>query len=75
MSTTIILSCIIGVLLVFIYSREQEHNRHIEAEHKERRDLLDRIQAPTFAEYTSKVVKEKKAEQPDEPRVIDDYIS
>ena len=32
----------------------------------ERRDLLDRIQAPTFAEYTNKVIKEKRLEQPQE---------
>ena len=75
LSDIIILSSIIGTLLVFIYSREKEHNRHIEAEHAERRDLLDRIQAPSYAEYTAKVVKEKKASQPEEPKVIDDYIS
>ncbi|MEK4191769.1 hypothetical protein NYE59_01655 [Paenibacillus sp. FSL L8-0323] len=75
MSTIIILSSVIGALLLFIYHREVEHNRHIEAEHVERRDLLDRIQAPSFGEYTSKVVREKKAAQPDEPKVIDDYVS
>jgi hypothetical protein len=75
MSTIIILSCVIGAQLVYIYYREQEHNRHIEAQHKERRDLLDRIQAPTFSEYTAKVVREKKAEQPEEVKPYDEFVS
>lgn len=42
----------------------------------ERKDLLDRIQAPTFQEYTNKVIREKKAEQPEEPKTnYDEYVS
>lgn len=42
---------------------------------EERKQLLDRIQAPTFAEYTNKVIKEKKLEkQEDEPKPVE-YIS
>lgn len=41
--------------------------RHIEAKEREwaaeRRDLLDRIQAPNFGEYTRKALLEKKLEQ------------
>jgi hypothetical protein len=33
---------------------------------RERKDLMDRIQAPSFAEYANKVVREKKLEQPKE---------
>ncbi len=68
MTTYIILAAVIAALLVFTYVREKEHTA-------ERRDLLDRIQAPTFAEYTNKVIKEIKAEKPEEPKVVDDYIS
>lgn len=41
----------------------------------ERQMLLDRIQAPSFAEYTAKVIKEKKAEQPEEPREPVEFVS
>ena len=41
----------------------------------ERKDLLDRIQAPTFAEYSNKVIREKKAEQPEEERDNSPYIA
>lgn len=68
MTTYIILAAVIAALLVFTYVREKEHTA-------ERSDLLDRIQAPTFAEYTNKVIKEIKAEKPEEPKVVDDYIS
>jgi len=46
--------------------------RHIEAKERdwnaERKDLLDRIQAPNFGEYTRKVVLEKKLEHPPDER-------
>lgn len=42
----------------------------------ERKDLLDRIQAPSFADYTNKVVREKKAEQkPEEKEQPIEFIS
>ena len=41
----------------------------------ERKDLLDRIQAPTFAEYSSKVIREKKAEQQEEEKDKSPYIA
>jgi hypothetical protein len=34
----------------------------------ERKDLLDRIQAPSFAEYTNKVIKEKKLDKQDDEK-------
>lgn len=46
-----------------------------EAWQKERKDLIDRIQAPTFAEYTNKVVREKKAENPPEEAKAPEFIS
>jgi hypothetical protein len=46
--------------------------RHIEAKEREwateRKDLLDRIQAPNFGEYTRKALLEKKLEQPPDER-------
>jgi hypothetical protein len=41
----------------------------------ERQTLLDRIQAPSFAEYTNKVIREKKAEQPQEEVKPVEFIS
>lgn len=69
MITYIVLAATVAALLSFIYIRDKEHA-------SERRDLLDRIQAPTFAEYANKVIKEIKAEQPPaEVKVVEDYIS
>lgn len=75
MSTNILLAAIIGALLLFIYYTRKEHHRHLEEAAKERKDLLDRIQAPSYAEYTAKVVREKKAEQPEEKKEQVEYIS
>ena len=74
-STQMLLAGVIGLLLVYCFYREKEHNRHIEEHAKERRDLLDRIQAPSFQQYTAKVIAEKKAEQPEEQKVYEDYVS
>lgn len=75
-STQMMLTAVIGLLLVYCFYREREHNRHIEEHAKERRDLLDRIQAPNFNQYTAKVIAEKKVEQsPEEPKAYEDYIS
>ena len=35
---------------------------------QERKDLLDRIQAPSFHDYTNKVVREMKAKKDDEEK-------
>lgn len=75
MSVHILLATIIGALLLFIYCTQKEHHRHLEEAANERKDLMDRIQAPTYAEYTAKVVREKKAEQPEEKREQIEFIS
>lgn len=54
--------------LSFIKEKEREWSA-------ERKDLLDRIQAPSFAEYTNKVVREKKAEQPKEETEPVEFVS
>ena len=50
-------------------------DRERESWKQERQMLLDRIQAPTFAEYTSKVVKEIKAAKPEEEKDKQECIS
>lgn len=61
---------------LFSYVEQQKSFKHERAEWKhERQMLLDRIQAPSFAEYTSKVVKEKKAEKPEEEEKPTEFIS
>lgn len=42
---------------------------------RERKDLLDRIQAPDFNQYAAKVIREKKAEQPEEPQEEIEFVS
>lgn len=53
--------------------------QHIESREvewkKERKDLLDRIQAPTFQEYTNKVIREKKMEKPEEQEEPIHFVS
>ncbi|OAS19253.1 hypothetical protein A8708_26440 [Paenibacillus oryzisoli] len=64
------------VFAVSLHNKDKEMNIEREAWKSERKDLLDRIQAPTFMEYTNKVVREKKAEQPDEPKTdYDQFVS
>lgn len=54
---------------------QQSFEQEREAWAKERKDLMDRIQAPTFNEYTSKVIREKKAEQPEEEQPEVEFVS
>lgn len=67
------------VLLLWVitdHMKEKKFSIERDRWESERKDLLDRIQAPTFAEYTNKVVKEKKASHPlkeDEP--VSPYIA
>jgi hypothetical protein len=74
-----ILSLVILYQGVLLYQQQKRYQNHLqevwEHHNKERRDLLDRIQAPTFAEYTNKVIKEKKAEQKEEEKDTINFIS
>lgn len=64
-----VLTAVIIFQGVFILKLSRTHQ-------DERQALLDRIQAPSFQEYTNKVVREKKAEQKtEEPQPIHDFIS
>lgn len=65
---------VLGCWLYTMREKEQAFNREREEWHIERQQLLDRIQAPSFAEYTNKVVREKKAEHPEETQQKPEYI-
>lgn len=69
--------CAFFVVLIAVTQKQwMAHLIHKEAEWQaERKDLLDRIQAPSFAEYTNKVIKEKKAEQPEEKQEPVEFVS
>lgn len=54
---------------------QEQHHADYENWTHERERLLDRIQAPSFAEYTNKVVREKKAEQPEEKQEPYEFVS
>jgi hypothetical protein len=68
----------IAIIVVFV-RMDDDRTKSFEKERsewkQERQMLLDRIQAPTFAEYTSKVVKEIKAAKPEEEKDKQEYIS
>ncbi|QHT61706.1 hypothetical protein GXP70_18145 [Paenibacillus lycopersici] len=71
MSTIIItMGAIVFLLLCQLHierSRAERKLSELEAHWAaERRDLLDRIQAPSFEAYAGKVIREKRAEQPPE---------
>lgn len=66
------------VVLVIMYCwhiDKQQVKDEREAWAAERKDLLDRIQAPTFAEYANKVTREKKQERPEEQIEQPDFVS
>lgn len=76
------LAILTGIILyqwVYLYCTQKSFHKHLqevwEYHNRERRDLLDRIQAPSFAEYTNKVIKEKKAEQKEEEEKGVEFIS
>lgn len=75
----LVLSAVIVYQGVLLYVMQIQHTRQLQnlTEHyqDERKDLMDRIQAPSFAQYTSKVVKEIKAKQPEEEKEEHEFIS
>lgn len=75
-----ILLLIVCLALIFTWGvTNREREKQFQAERdkweKERKDLMDRIQAPSFNEYASKVIREKKAEQPEDPQPEIEFIS
>lgn len=61
----------LAVLLcgVILYTRQQDRfEKEREGWSKERRDLMDRIQAPSFDHYKSAEVRVIKAQQPQEEK-------
>ena len=63
------------ISLAMMESSNRRHQQDRDTWQRERKDLIDRIQAPTFAEYTNKVVREKKAEQPEEKQEPVEFVS
>lgn len=63
-------------LSVFVINLQQRDFNKQRAEWQtERKDLLDRIQAPSFQEYTNKVIREKKLEKPEEQEEPIHFVS
>jgi hypothetical protein len=71
----VILVIVWGITMLAWQYQIQQFMKEREKWQAERKDLLDRIQAPTFNEYASKVIREKKAEQPEEPQEEIEFIS
>lgn len=79
--TTITIAVLCGVIIYQLIDRllmisryEQSYQTLRDEWQSERKDLLDRIQAPTFAEYSNKVIKEKKVDKTEEEPELP-YIS
>jgi hypothetical protein len=67
---------LVGLSAYVIVKQQYSHDIERKEWMVERKDLMDRIQAPTFNDYANKVVREKKAEQPPEEKVEkNEYIS
>lgn len=71
---TIFIQMLVIIYLIFVINNMQkEHEKHVDYIHEmvgeERQKLIDRIQAPSFAEYKQaevKVIKAQKDESPTE---------
>lgn len=62
---------IVALLYIFAKVIEGYHNHIVnltEQWHVERSELLDRIQAPTFAEYKQQEIRMVKAQKDEEPK-------
>lgn len=71
----IVLTALCGLSLALMEFQNRRQQEEREAWQKERKDLMDRIQAPTFAAYTGKVIAEKKAEQPPKEEDKIEFVS
>lgn len=64
-----------GVTMIAWQYSIQQFNKERAEWKAERQMLLDRIQAPSFAEYTAKVVREKKLEKEEEKEQNIEFVS
>lgn len=71
----VIMGAVVVIALFLLESSQRKQAAEREQWCKERKDLMDRIQAPTFGAYTSKVIAEKKAEKPAEEQETVEFIS
>ena len=63
---------VIGILVFLIFLSTKHNERIINEFAKERKDLLDRLQAKDFQQYTNKVIREKAVEQINEIKPVED---
>jgi predicted Holliday junction resolvase-like endonuclease len=72
MIIVIVFAVIIIALAILLNFQQQNFQEHIEnlteQWHLERSELLDRIQAPSFAEYKQAEIKMVKAQKDEEPK-------
>ncbi|MCQ6331730.1 hypothetical protein, partial [Bacillus cereus] len=62
-----VLVAVIIFLVAFAYKIEQVHQKERDVWKQERKELYDRIQAPSFAEYKQGEVKMVKAQKEEKP--------
>ena len=58
-----VIVCQLAVIVLLYRMAETERGRLIEQYERRIGDLMDRIQAPSFAEYAGKVIREKVVDQ------------
>lgn len=75
MLDSIIFGVLLAIMLYCWHIDKQQMKDEREAWAKERKDLMDRVQASSFAEYSNKVIREKIAEQPKEEPTYDEFVS
>ena len=63
---------VIGILVFLIFLSTKHNERIINEFAKERKDLLDRLQAKDFQQYTNKVIREKAVEQINEIKPVEE---
>lgn len=75
MVSTILIALIAALILSSSAYDKKQFERERKAWTDERKDLLSRIQARDLNEYTVNVIREKKAEQQEEPQEEIEFIS
>lgn len=71
----VILCVMVGIALSLLEAGQRRQAVEREQWRAERRDLMDRIQAPSFQAYAGKVIAEKKAEQKEDEQERVEFVS
>lgn len=72
---SIILCIVVGLTVSVMEAGQRRQAEEREKWRSERKDLLDRIQAPSFQAYAGKVIAEKKAEQKEDEQERVEFVS